>query len=231
MGKIRVLIADDHAVLRAGLRILINTQPDMEVVGEAADGHEAVLKTIETEPNVALMDITMPASGGIKAIERIRQECPQTRVLVLTMHDNVAYLRLALAAGGSGYVVKKAVDSELLSAIRAVHKGHTFVDLASGNTNVQDVLVNRALKTQTRPGGPKSLLSQREKEVLHLIAQGYTNQQVADRLCLSVKTVETYRSRLVEKLELRNRADLVRYALEIGLLGPGKIPPGEKPSQ
>jgi DNA-binding NarL/FixJ family response regulator len=232
MEKIRILIADDHAVLRAGLRILINTQPDMEVVGEAADGSEAVRKAVETEPNVALMDITMPASGGIKAIERIRQECPQTRVLVLTMHDDIAYLRSALAAGGSGYVVKKAADSELLSAIRAVHKGHMFVDLASDRINVQDVLVSRAVKAQTRlGGGPKSLLSQREREVLHLVAQGYTNQQVADRLCLSVKTVETYRSRLVEKLELRNRADLVRYALEIGLLGPGKIPPGEKPSQ
>jgi len=225
-----VLIADDHAVLRAGLRILINTQPDMEVVGEAADGNEAVQKALETEPNVALMDITMPASGGIKAIEQIRKECPQTRVLVLTMHDDIAYLRSALAAGGSGYVVKKAADSELLSAIRAVHKGHMFVDLASENTTVQDALVNKAMKERTRPGAPKGLLSQREKEVLHLVAQGYTNQQVANRLGLSVKTVETYRSRLVEKLELRTRADLVRYALEIGLLGPGKVPPGESSS-
>jgi two-component system response regulator NreC len=224
MEKIRILIADDHAVLRAGLRLLINMQPEMEVVGEAANGQEAVRKVIETKPHVAIVDITMPESGGIQAIERIRQECPQTRVLVLTMHDDTAYLRSALAAGVSGYVVKKSADSELISAIQAVHRGHMFVDLASSTGAIQDVLSNKETRGQIQ-GDAKTLLSQREREVLNLIAQGHTNQQVADRLCLSVKTIETYRSRLAEKLELRTRADLVRYALEIGLIGPGKFSP------
>jgi len=220
MESIRVLIADDHAVLRAGLRMLINTQPDMEVVGEAANGDEAVAKALEAGPDVALMDLTMTGGGGIKAIERMRRECPQVRVLVLTMHDDLAYLRSALAAGGAGYVVKKAADSELLSAIRAVYRGHMFVDLASGGNLTQDPLSNSATRDAARQGGAKSLLSQREQEVLVMLAQGHTSQQIADRLHLSVKTVETYRSRIAEKLELRGRADLVRYALEIGILGP-----------
>jgi DNA-binding NarL/FixJ family response regulator len=220
MKSIRVLIADDHAVLRAGLRMLINTQPDMEVVGEAANGDEAVAKALEAGPDVALMDLTMTGGGGIKAIERMRRECPQVRVLVLTMHDDLAYLRSALAAGGAGYVVKKAADSELLSAIRAVYRGHMFVDLASGGNLAQDPLSNSATRDAARQGGARSFLSQREQEVLVMLAQGHTNQQIADRLHLSVKTVETYRSRIAEKLELRGRADLVRYALEIGILGP-----------
>jgi two-component system response regulator NreC len=217
MGKIRVFVADDHAVLRAGLRMLISAQPDMEVVGEAADGDEAVRKTLETRPDVAIVDITMPGSGGIKAIERIRQECPATRVLVLTMHDVPAYLRSALAAGASGYVVKRAADSELLSAIRGVHRGRTVLD-----PTLAIMVVRRALgkkPTVGQPTGPASLLSPREREVLDLVAQGYTNQQMADRLGLSVKTVETYRSRLVEKLGLQSRADLVRYAIDSGLFG------------
>lgn len=225
MPGIRVLIADDHAVLRAGLRMLIGAQPDMDVVGEAADGAEAVQKVLDTRPDVALVDITMPGSGGIKAIERIRQECPKTRVLVLTMHDVPAYLRSALAAGASGYIVKSAADSELLSAIRAVHRGHTVLDADLAVMVVQGRLGRKA--AGSRGGGPVSPLSPREREVLDLVAQGYTNQQIAERLGLSVRTVETYRSRLVEKLGLRSRADLVRYALESGLLGSGQVPPEE----
>jgi two-component system, NarL family, response regulator NreC len=230
MEKIRVLIADDHAVLRAGLRILINTQPDMVVVAEAGDGIEAVKQATQNRPDVAVMDITMPAISGIQAIEQIRQACPRTQILVLTMHDDTAYLRSALAAGASGYVVKKSADSELISAIHAVHRGQMFVDLASSSGAIQEALLNRSSQEPTRPGDPKSLLSQRERAVLTLVAQGYTNQQVADRLCLSVKTIETYRMRLAEKLELRTRADLTRYALEIGLIGPGKFPPSETTS-
>jgi two-component system, NarL family, response regulator NreC len=224
MQKIRVVIADDHAVLRAGLRMLINTQPDMMIVAEAGDGLEAVRQATKTKPDVVVMDITMPAMGGIQAIEQIRQALPQTQILVLTMHDDTAYLRSALAAGASGYVVKKSADSELISAITAVHRGQMFVDLASSSGAIQDALLNRSSKEPSRPGDPRSLLSQREKAVLTLVAEGYTNQQVADRLCLSVKTIETYRMRLAEKLGLRTRADLTRYALEIGLIGPGKFP-------
>jgi two-component system response regulator NreC len=227
MEKIRVLIADDHAVLRAGLRLLINTQPDMTVIADAGDGAEAVRLANETKPDVVVMDITMPAMGGIEAIEQIRQAIPQTQILVLTMHDDTAYLRSALAAGASGYVVKKSADSELISAINAVYRGQMFVDLASSSGAIQEALLDRSNKDQDRPGDPKSLLSQREKAVLRLVAEGYTNQQAADRLCLSVKTIETYRMRLAEKLGLRTRADLTRYALEIGLIGAGKFPHDE----
>ncbi len=225
MASIRVLVADDHAVLRAGLRMLIGAQPDMEVVGEAADGDEAVQKALELRPDVALIDITMPGIGGMKAIERVRQGCPKTRVLVLTMHEVPAYLRLALAAGASGYVVKSAADSELLSAIRSVHRGRTVLDPGLAALVVQGALGKKAVGSQA--GGPANPLSPRERDVLELVAQGYTNQQIADRLGLSVKTVETYRSRLVEKLGLRSRADLVRYALDSGLFGSGPAPSEE----
>jgi len=225
VASIRVLIADDHAVLRAGLRMLLGAQPDMEVVGEAADGDEAVRKVLETRPDIALIDITMPVTGGVKAIERIRQKCPETRVLVLTMHEVPAYLRSALAAGASGYVVKSAAGSELLSAIRGVHRGRTVLDPALAAVVVQGALGKRTVGSQA--GGPGNLLSPREREVLDLVAQGYTNHKIADRLGLSVKTVETYRSRLVEKLGLRSRADLVRYALDSGLFGSGQTPSEE----
>jgi DNA-binding NarL/FixJ family response regulator len=164
---------------------------------------------------VALVDISMPGSGGIKAIERIRQAVPATRVLVLTMHDVPAYLRAALAAGASGYVVKRAADSDLLAAIREVHRGRTVLDPELAACVVQGGLRRRG----TSGPSPTTPLSQREQEVLELVAQGYTNQQIADHLGLSVKTVETYRARLVEKLGLQSRAELVRYALDSGLFG------------
>jgi two-component system response regulator NreC len=219
MRTIRVLIADDHAVLRAGLRMLIGAQPDMEVVGEAADGEAAVRDAAQMRPDVTLVDITMPGLGGLRTIERLRRTCPQTRILVLTMHDVPAYLRAALAAGANGYVVKRAADAELLSAIRGVHRGRTVLDPMLAAMVVQGGLGKRPASGQA--GGPASLLSPREREVLDLVAQGYTNQQIGDRLGISVKTVETYRSRLVEKLGLHSRADLVRYAFDSGLVGPG----------
>jgi two-component system, NarL family, response regulator NreC len=215
MARIRILIADDHAVLRAGLRMLIDSQKDLEVVGEASDGDEAVRKAAALRPDVALVDISMPGSSGIKAIERIREAAPATRVLVLTMHDMPAYLRAALAAGASGYVVKRAADSALLAAIRDVYRGRTALDPALAASVVQSGLRRRG----ATGAGPTTPLSQREREVLELVAQGYTNQQIADHLGLSVKTVETYRARLVEKLGLQSRAELVRYALDSGLFG------------
>jgi len=212
MKPIRVLIADDHAVLRAGLRLLINAQPDMEVVGEAADGAEAVAQARALQPQVLTLDLAMPGNSGVDTITQLRRECPHTRVLVLTMHDDPAYLRAVLAAGGSGYVVKTAADTELLSAIRAVHQGRTFVNLSLTDSVVQTVV-------GSPPGSALEVLSAREREVVTLLAQGFTNQEAADRLFLSVKTVETYRARLMSKLGLASRADLVRYALETGLLG------------
>lgn len=180
----------------------------------------SVQKAIETAPAVVVMDLTMPGGGGMKAIERIRHQCPAARVLVLTMHDAPAYLRSALAAGASGYVVKSAADTELLAAIRAVHRGRVALD-----PSLAAAVVYGSLPRRTVGGSPAGTLSPREREVLDLIAQGYTNQQMADQLGLSVKTVETYRSRLVEKLGLRSRAELVRYALDSGLFTPGETPP------
>lgn len=221
MDKIRLLIVDDHAVLRAGLKLLINTQPDMEVVDEASDGLTAVQKAIEKQPDLVLMDISMPEASGISALERIRQDCPHTRVLVLTMHDDPAYLRAVFAAGAGGYAVKKASHLDLLVAIRAVYRGRTFVDVAF--TEDDFIAGGKA------PHGKKSmlLLSPREREVLGLVAQGYMNKHIAERLRLSVKSVETYRARVSGKLGLRSRADVIRYALEVGLLSAGTFPPGD----
>jgi two-component system response regulator NreC len=222
LAKIRILVADDHAVLRAGLRMLINAQPDMEVVGEAGDVKATVQKAIAIRPDVALVDLTMPGGSAVGAIERIRRESPRTRVLVLTMHDDPSYARAVLAAGGSGHVVKEVESSELLAALRAVHAGLTLVGLGRGGA-AANLLSERGPAPRRTP---THRLSRREREVLELVAQGYTNQLVADRFSVSVKTVETHRARLAEKLGLRTRAELVRFALETGLLRPGGGPSG-----
>lgn len=216
MPKIRVLIADDHAILRAGLKLLINGQADMEVVSEAPDGDQAVRAARATSPRVALMDLTMPGSSGMGALEEIVRCCPDTRVLVLSMHDDPAYLRSVLAAGASGYVLKRAVDTELLTAIRAVHRGGVFVDPSLAHVFVQDVL-NRPAKAGSSPRSLK-ILSERERQVLGLVAQGYGSQEIAEQIVVSVKTVETYRARIAEKLGLRTRHEIVRFAIQMGLL-------------
>jgi two-component system, NarL family, response regulator NreC len=213
---IRVLIADDHAILRSGLKMLVNAQVDMEVVGEAPDGEQAVRAARDMKPSVALLDLTMPGSGGLQALEEIARCCPDTRVLVLTMHDDPAYLRSVLAAGASGYVLKRAVDTELLSAIRAVHRGGIFVDPSLAHVFVQDALEKRG--TTGRPQRLLNILSDRERQVLERIAQGYGSQEIAAQMLVSVKTVETYRARIAEKLGLRTRSEIVRFALQMGLL-------------
>jgi DNA-binding NarL/FixJ family response regulator len=210
MAKIRVLLVDDHAVLRAGVRMLINAQSDMEVCGEAASAVEAITRTEETQPDVVTLDLSMPGGSGLKMIEKLRLAGPKSRILVLTMHDDPAYLRAALAAGCTGYVVKTAADAELLTAIRAVHRGRTFVDMALTEGGL--------LAAPTKPGPAGSTLSEREREVFQLLVQGHTNQAIADKLNLSVKTVETYRARIGDKLGLKSRADMVRYAMETGML-------------
>jgi two-component system, NarL family, response regulator NreC len=220
-SKIRVMIADDHAILRSGLRLLVNAQADMEVISEAPDGEQAVQAAHDTKPDVALMDLTMPGTGGMRALQEILRDCPKTRVLVLTMHNDPAYLRSALWAGASGYVLKRSVDAELLTAIRAVHRKGTFVDPSLANILVQDVLAKRGAKALSKR--PVSILSERELEVLKLVAQGYTSQQIAKRILVGVKTVETYRSRLAQKLGLRTRSDVVRFAVQMGLLTPETI--------
>jgi two-component system response regulator NreC len=212
------MIVDDHAILRAGLRMLVNAQADMEVVSEAPDGEKAVQAAGETRPDVTLLDLTMPRVGGMKALQEIARKCRETRVLILTMHDDPAYLRSALAAGASGYLLKRAVDTELLTAIRAVHRGGIFLDPRLAGVLVQDVLAKRGKKADaTRP---VNILSDRELQVLRLVAQGYTSAQIAKQIAVGVKTVETYRSRFAEKLGLRTRRDVIRFAVQMGLLTP-----------
>jgi two-component system response regulator NreC len=210
------MIADDHAILRSGLRLLVNAQADMEVVSEAPDGEQAAQAARETRPDVALVDLTMPRKGGMGALQEIVRGCPETRVVVLTMHDDPTYLRSALSAGASGYVLKRSVDAELLTAIRAVHGGGTFVDPSLADVLVQDLLAKKGAKARLKR--PLNILSHRELQVLRLVARGYSSQQIAKQILVGVKTVETYRSRLAQKLGLRTRADVVRFAVQIGLL-------------
>lgn len=211
---IRILIADDHAVLRTGLRLLLEADPQMEVVGEAGDGMETVSLCAELQPDVVLLDLTMPGPGSVATMAQLREHCPQTRILILTMHDDEAYLRQMLAAGAAGYVVKRAADSELLSAIRSVDRGEMYVHPSLTRILLDDMLT----ASQQHTVDLWDTLSEREQQVIHLVALGHTNREVADRLYLSVKTVETYRARAMEKLQLRSRAQLVRYAFRKGLL-------------
>lgn len=214
--KIRLLLADDHAVVRSGLRLLLSEQPDFEVVGEASDGEEAIDKTRELTPDIVLLDITMPGMGGVEALERIKKENFQVKVVVLTMHDDESYMERIMTAGGSGYVLKKAADTELLFAIRAVQQGGVYLHPAMTRALVSQL--QRKTVAQEKRSHLESKLSERKREVLKLIAQGYTNKEIADMIFLSVKTVETHKAHIMDKLELRSRAELVRYALDNGLL-------------
>ncbi len=218
--RIRVLLADDHAVLRAGLRMLLDAQPDMQVAGEVGDGREAIVQARAVQPDVILLDLTMPNLGGLAALPQLRDVAPQARVLILTMHDDEGYLRQALAAGASGYVLKKAADTELLSAIRVVHRGDVYL-YPSLTRTLLDSLLGREAKAPTPGRDPEETLSAREQAVVRLVALGHTNEESAYKLFLSVKTVETYRARAMEKLGLRSRAALVRFAVEHGWLDDG----------
>jgi two-component system response regulator NreC len=214
VSRIRLLLADDHAILRAGLRMLLEAQPDMMVVAEAADGEEAVRRAHATHPDVAVIDLTMPGLSGVETLQRLRRELPATRLLVLTMHDDPAYARVAQAAGATGHVIKDAESGDLLAAIRAVHRGRTFVRIGGGDHDDGE----GPTVVATEPARTTPPLSPRERQVLALLAHGHTNREIAARLSLSVKTIETHRARLGDKLGLHNRADLVRLALELGLL-------------
>jgi len=209
--KIRVFIADDHAVLRAGLRMLLNAEEDMEVVGEASDGQEAITRVGALKPDVVLLDISMPHLSGLEAIHQIQERSPGSRLLILTMHDDGSYLRQGLAEGASGYVLKQAADTELLTAIRSIHQGGMYLH----RTHAQRLINPKEKTMPEEPAGNPVIdeLSSRELEVLRLIAKGYTNQQAAEQLFLSIKTVETYKARLMHKLGFHTRAELVRYAL------------------
>ena len=202
--SIRILIADDHGVLRAGLHALLNAEPDLEVVGEASDGHEALRLASELRPDVVLLDLVMPGLGGIEVARQLKKSLPDTRTLILTVHEDVGLLREAVQAGAAGYLVKRAVESELINAIHAVWRGDLYVHPAMTRALVKDLPPAPAA-----PAPPKSL-TPREIEVLRLIAQGYTNVQIAEGLGLSVRTVEIHRTNLMRKLGLCSRAILSR---------------------
>jgi len=221
MLSIRVLVVDDHAVLRAGLRLLLNAQADMEAVGEAGDGAEALTLARQLQPDVVLLDITMPGTGGLEVLRRIKQAVPKTHVLILSMHDDESYLREALRLGASGYTLKRAADTELISAIRAVARGEIFLHPSLTKVLVGELL-DRDTGRQNHAESDYASLSDREREVLRLVALGHTSQQVADMLFLSLKTVETYKARAMVKLGLKNRSELVRFALRHGLLESGE---------
>ncbi len=213
-NKIRVLLADDHAVLRSGLRALLNQEPDMVVVGEASNGREAVEMAQALKPDVIVMDISMPEMDGLKATEQIQRLGLPIHVVMLTVHAEDRYLFQTLRLGASGYVPKSSTDKDLTEAIRTAHRGEVFLYPSALAKILGEYLKG---EREERPAGDDPLTS-REKEVLKLTAEGYTNHEIADKLVISPKTVDTYRQRIMEKLNLHHRPDLVRYALRKGLL-------------
>jgi two-component system, NarL family, response regulator NreC len=211
---VRIVLADDHAILRSGLKLLLNSQPNWSVVGEAQTGADALRVTTELQPDIILLDLNMPQVDGLSVIGEIREAAPNTRVLVLTMHEEGSYLQQAIQSGASGYVLKKAVDTELLMAIEAVLRGEIYVHSAM----TQYLLRSTADASPSGGSDPWQVLSEREYEVLKRVALGYTNAEIAEELFLSPKTVETYRARGMEKLEVQTRAQLVKSAIEHGHL-------------
>lgn len=209
-----ILLADDHAVLRSGLKLLLESQPDLKVIGEASTGLETLDLAERLQPDLILLDLSMPGLNGLDALPALRKVAPQAKILILTMYDDPQYLRATLKQGASGYVLKKAADAELISAIRAVLRGDMYVHSAMTRALLDDMLP----KLETTQDAWETL-SEREREVLKLVALGHTSVEIAEMLHLSDKTVETYRARGMEKLGLKSRAALVRYALKKGLLG------------
>ena len=211
----RVLLADDHVVLRSGLRLLLTNQNEFEVVGEASSGTETLSLAEQLQPDLILLDLSMPALGGLDALPILRKLVPSARILILTMHDDPQYLRQALKHGASGYVLKKAADTELLSAMRSVLRGEVYVHPSMTRILLEDML------PESQSAEKEDIwenLSEREQEVLKLVSFGHTSAEIAEQLNLSAKTVETYRARGMEKLGLRTRAALVRFALQNGLI-------------
>ncbi len=215
MADIRVLVVDDHAILREGLRAMLALYEDIQVVGEAADGLEAVEKVRALSPDVVLMDIAMPELGGLEATVEIRRASPSTRVLILTQHENKEYIYPILKAGASGYILKRALGAELVAAIRAVHSGDAYL-----HPSIAKAVVDGYVDRQPKPKGEDRYdrLSDRERQVLKLVADGRSNQEIADILCLSVKTIMGYRANVMEKLGIHSRTELVKYAIRKGLV-------------
>jgi two-component system response regulator NreC len=206
-----IVVVDDHAVVRSGLRLLLDAQEDIEVVGEAGNAKDAIFRARALKPDVILLDVVMPGESGIDVLPELRKESPDTKVLVLSMQDDPSYVREAFAAGASGYVLKEAADEEVVAAVREVAGGNRYVHPALGARLV-------AAEAAERAAAEADPLSDREREVLRLLALGHTNQEIAQRLYISVRTAESHRAHIMQKLRLTTRAELVRYALSQGLL-------------
>jgi two-component system response regulator NreC len=208
---IRVLVVDDHAVVRSGLRRILDVEEDIETVGEAANAERAIFEAMGHKPDVVLMDVTMPGQSGVEVLPALLQSVPETRVLILSMHDDPGYVRAAFEAGASGYVLKEAADSEVVTAVRAVAGGQRYVHPALGAKLIE-------AESEERRRAEADPLSEREREILRLLALGHTNQEIAGMLYISVRTAETHRAHIMQKLRLTSRAELVRYALDTGLI-------------
>ena len=210
---IRIVVVDDHAVVRSGLRLLLGAEVDMEVVGDAGNVRDAVFEVRSAKPDVVLLDVTMPGESGIEGLPKLLHEAPDARVLMLSMQDDPSYVREAFAAGARGYVLKEAIDAEVVAAVRDVAAGNRYVHPALGARMVAaDAAAQAAVAADP--------LSDREREVLRLLALGHTNQEIAKQLYISVRTAETHRAHIMRKLQLATRAELVRYAIEHGQLEP-----------
>ena len=214
-NKIRILLVDDHTILRAGVKLMLSAQPDFVVAGEARDGHEGVTEALRLQPDVVLMDITMPDMNGIQATVEIKRQISDAKVLILTMHDSEIYLFQCLRSGASGYISKEAADTELVTAIRTVHEGNVYLSPLAQAIMVDDYL------QRVSDGDEKdsySSLTEREREILKLIAEGKTNNQIAEKLSISPKTVDTHRTHIMDKLNMHSRTELVKFAMRRGLL-------------
>ncbi len=214
MKKLRVLIADDHAVLRDGLKALVSAQPDMEIVGEAENGRATYERAKELMPDVVLMDISMPELNGVQATELLKRDCPHTKILVLTAYKDKGYLDRLLKVGASGFILKLSAAEELIGAIRLVAEGKTYLDPQMVDRIAEGYIRSKTLKGEVR----QRELTAREEEVLRLIAQGYSNKEISTQLKIAVKTVESHKANLMQKLELRSRTEIVRYAVRQGWL-------------
>jgi DNA-binding NarL/FixJ family response regulator len=216
MSKLRILLADDHQTVREGLKLIVNSQADMEVVGEAGDGRLAVARAMELLPDVVVMDVSMPHLNGLKATEKLKALCPQIKILTLTRHTDDGYLQQILRAGASGYVLKQSAAAELLHAIRAIASGGKYLDPAVAGKVMGNYAGRTATARVAASRGPE--LSEREAQVLRLIAWGHSNKEIAARMELSVKTVEAHKSNAMKRLGMQSRIDIVRFALLQGWL-------------